>query len=199
VKDSLGLGARCLVALRPTRTRDPPQTHDYWRCAGCSLSGCVALRACACLSANRRQTIAGDALLAPAITRRIIEQFAARPIKPQLDARLQSLTQHEREVLVLLARGNSNAELAATLFVSEGTIKTHVSSLLTKLELRESRASRRPGLRKRTPRSWDIDVPLSFGGRAGTEDLHFVRSQTGLAADDTGRRPSQTDPSASLT
>ena len=84
-----------------------------------------------------RVVAAGDALLAPSITRRIIETFAARPIKPQLDARLQSLTQREREVLVLLARGNSNAELAAALFVSEGTIKTHVSSLLAKLELRD--------------------------------------------------------------
>jgi DNA-binding NarL/FixJ family response regulator len=80
---------------------------------------------------------AGDALLAPSITRRIIEQFAVRPIKPQLDARLQLLTQREREVLFLLARGNSNAELAAQLFVSEGTIKTHVSNLLAKLQLRD--------------------------------------------------------------
>jgi DNA-binding NarL/FixJ family response regulator len=84
-----------------------------------------------------RVVAAGDALLAPSITRRIIETFAARPIKPQLNARLQSLTPREREVLVLLARGNSNAELAAALFVSEGTIKTHVSSLLAKLELRD--------------------------------------------------------------
>jgi DNA-binding NarL/FixJ family response regulator len=84
-----------------------------------------------------RVVAAGDALLAPSITRRIIEQFAVRPIKPQLDARLQLLTQREREVLFLLARGNSNAELAAQLFVSEGTIKTHVSNLLAKLQLRD--------------------------------------------------------------
>jgi DNA-binding NarL/FixJ family response regulator len=79
----------------------------------------------------------GDALLAPSVTRRIVEQFVARPLKRELGSQLDALTQREREVLVLLARGNSNAELAAALFVSEGTIKTHVSSLLGKLELRD--------------------------------------------------------------
>lgn len=84
-----------------------------------------------------RVVAGGDALLAPSVTRRIIEQFASRPIKPELGVRLQSLTQREREVLVLLARGASNAELAAELFVSEGTVKTHVSSVLAKLGLRD--------------------------------------------------------------
>jgi DNA-binding NarL/FixJ family response regulator len=84
-----------------------------------------------------RVVAAGDALLAPSVTRRIIEQFARRPLRPEAGARLQSLTQREREVLVMLARGNSNAELAAELFVTEGTIKTHVSSLLAKLGLRD--------------------------------------------------------------
>ena len=84
-----------------------------------------------------RVVAAGDALLAPSVTRRIIEQFARRPVAPDVRARLESLTQREREVLVMLARGNSNAELAAELFVTEGTIKTHVSSLLAKLGLRD--------------------------------------------------------------
>jgi DNA-binding NarL/FixJ family response regulator len=84
-----------------------------------------------------RVAATGDALLAPSVTRRIIEQFASQPTRPELVAPLQSLTQREREVLVLLARGNSNAELAAELFVTEGTIKTHVSSLLAKLGLRD--------------------------------------------------------------
>jgi DNA-binding NarL/FixJ family response regulator len=84
-----------------------------------------------------RVIAAGDALLAPSVTRRIIEEFATRPLKPQVGAQLEALTQREREVLVLLARGNSNAELAAALFVTEGTIKTHVSSLLGKLGLRD--------------------------------------------------------------
>jgi DNA-binding NarL/FixJ family response regulator len=84
-----------------------------------------------------RVVAAGDALLAPSVTRRIIEQFARRPVEPDVRQRLESLTQREREVLVMLARGNSNAELAAELFVTEGTIKTHVSSLLAKLGLRD--------------------------------------------------------------
>ena len=84
-----------------------------------------------------RVVAAGDALLAPSVTRRIIEQFARRPAAPELGDQLEALTQREREVLTLLARGKSNAELAAELFVSEGTIKTHVSSLLAKLGLRD--------------------------------------------------------------
>jgi DNA-binding NarL/FixJ family response regulator len=84
-----------------------------------------------------RVVAAGDALLAPSITRRIIEQFARRRSNPEAGARLDELTQREREVLVLLARGRSNAELAAELFVTEGTVKTHVSSLLAKLGVRD--------------------------------------------------------------
>src|SRR4051794_2214566 len=64
-----------------------------------------------------RVVAAGDALLAPSVTRRIIEQFARRRPHPAAGARLDDLTQREREVLVLLARGKSNAELAAELFV----------------------------------------------------------------------------------
>jgi DNA-binding NarL/FixJ family response regulator len=84
-----------------------------------------------------RVVAAGDALLAPSVTRRMIQQFARRTLRPELGAQLESLTQREREVLAMLARGKSNAELAAELFVSEGTIKTHVSSLLAKLGLRD--------------------------------------------------------------
>jgi DNA-binding NarL/FixJ family response regulator len=84
-----------------------------------------------------RVVAAGDALLAPSVTRRIIAQFASRRLKPELGEQLLLLTEREREVLVMLARGTSNAELAAALFVTEGTIKTHVSSLLGKLGLRD--------------------------------------------------------------
>jgi DNA-binding NarL/FixJ family response regulator len=84
-----------------------------------------------------RVVAAGDALLAPSVTQRIIQQFAQRPVNSALAERLESLTQREHEVLVKLAGGNSNAELASELFVTEGTIKTHVSSLLSKLGLRD--------------------------------------------------------------
>ena len=85
-----------------------------------------------------RVVAAGDSLLAPSVTRRVIEQFARQPpVRADLSAQLDALTQREREVLIMLARGMSNAELAGELFVSEGTIKTHVSNLLAKLGLRD--------------------------------------------------------------
>jgi len=90
------------------------------------------------LIAAVRAAAAGNALLAPSVTRRLIEAFARRP--PQTmpsPARLASLTAREREVLVLLARGGSNTEIAAALFVSEATVKTHVGNLLAKLGLRD--------------------------------------------------------------
>jgi DNA-binding NarL/FixJ family response regulator len=80
----------------------------------------------------------GEALLAPSVTRRLIEEFARRraPVSPP-SAELGSLTEREREVLRLLARGLSNAEIASDLRVGEATIKTHVAHLLDKLELRD--------------------------------------------------------------
>jgi DNA-binding NarL/FixJ family response regulator len=84
-----------------------------------------------------RVVAAGEALLAPSVTRRMIEQFARRTVRPELRAQREARTLREREVLTMLARGRSNAELAAELFVTEGTIKTHVSSLLAKLGLRD--------------------------------------------------------------
>jgi DNA-binding NarL/FixJ family response regulator len=85
-----------------------------------------------------RAAAAGHALLAPSVTRRLIEVFVRRPPEIALSpARLASLTAREREVLVLLARGGSNAEIAVTLFVSEATVKTHVGNLLAKLGLRD--------------------------------------------------------------
>jgi DNA-binding NarL/FixJ family response regulator len=80
----------------------------------------------------------GDALIAPAVTRSVIEEFvrrspAAAPVVPGLD----ELTAREREVLELLARGRSNAEIAERLVVSDGTVKTHVAHVLGKLGLRD--------------------------------------------------------------
>jgi DNA-binding NarL/FixJ family response regulator len=79
----------------------------------------------------------GEALLSPSITRRLIEDFAARsdPIEPA--AVLAELTPREREVLVLVAHGLSNAEIAARLVVTEATVKSHVGAVLLKLGLRD--------------------------------------------------------------
>jgi len=80
----------------------------------------------------------GDALLAPSITRRLVERFAPRSADPGPTKRdLSSLTPRELEVLGLIARGMSNAELAAALTLSEATVKTHVARILTKLDLRD--------------------------------------------------------------
>ena len=80
----------------------------------------------------------GDALIAPAVTRSVIEEFVRRspaPSPPQ--PTLEQLTVREREVLELLARGLSNAEIAERLVVSSGTVKTHIAHLLSKLNLRD--------------------------------------------------------------
>jgi DNA-binding NarL/FixJ family response regulator len=90
------------------------------------------------LIAAVRAAAAGDALLAPSVTRRLIEAFARRPPEASpAPSRLASLTPRERDVLLLLARGRSNAEIAAALFVGEATVKTHVGNLLAKLGLRD--------------------------------------------------------------
>jgi DNA-binding NarL/FixJ family response regulator len=79
----------------------------------------------------------GDALLDPAITRTVIAEFARNPARPELAAKLEELTQREREVFRLMARGLSNTEIARELVVSEGTVKTHVAHVLLKLDLRD--------------------------------------------------------------
>jgi len=88
------------------------------------------------LVAAVRVVASGDALLAPSVTRRLIEEFAKRAPKVSRDD-LAELTDREREVLVLIARGLSNAEIAKALFVAETTVKTHVGHVLTKLGLRD--------------------------------------------------------------
>ncbi len=91
------------------------------------------------LIAAVRLVAAGEALLAPSVTRRIIERFAAisSDPPPQPPEALRFLTDREVEVLRLLASGLSNAELARALYVGEATVKTHVSRVLTKLNLRD--------------------------------------------------------------
>jgi DNA-binding NarL/FixJ family response regulator len=95
------------------------------------------------LTAAIRVVASGEAVVAPAVTRRLLDRFAHRlpssePAEaPNADARLQALTDRELAVLRLVARGLSNAEVAAELVVTETTVKTHVHHLLTKLGLRD--------------------------------------------------------------
>jgi len=90
------------------------------------------------LVAAIRTVASGDMLLAPTLTRRLVERYVSRP--PEVDianSPLSGLTDRERDVLVELASGLSNAEIGARLYVSEGTVKTHVSRVLFKLGLRD--------------------------------------------------------------
>jgi DNA-binding NarL/FixJ family response regulator len=90
------------------------------------------------LVAAVRLVAAGDALLAPSITRRLVERFAAPARTPVTESEgLSTLTSREREVLVLMARGLSNTEIAAHLTLSEATVKTHVARILSKLGIRD--------------------------------------------------------------
>ncbi|GIF20364.1 DNA-binding response regulator [Paractinoplanes tereljensis] len=86
-----------------------------------------------------RAVARGDAIVAPSVTRRLIERHigsSGDPL-PRTEAELRVLTDREREVLELIARGRSNAEIAGRLFLTEGTVKGHVSRILTKLGLRD--------------------------------------------------------------
>ena len=88
------------------------------------------------LLAAVRAAAAGDAVLAPSVTRRLIAEFARRGPRTA-PAVFDALTEREREVLQLLARGMSNAEIGAELYIGEGTVKTHVARLLMKLGVRD--------------------------------------------------------------
>ncbi len=88
------------------------------------------------LIAAIRTVAAGDALLSPAVTKRVIKQFTRSP-RPTPPKGIDELTDREREVLRLVAEGFSNAEIAQELFISETTVKTHVTHVLQKLDLRD--------------------------------------------------------------
>jgi DNA-binding NarL/FixJ family response regulator len=82
-----------------------------------------------------RAAAAGEAFLSPRITRRVLNQLPTAPAAPQADlARIAALSRREREILVLLSQGLSNAEIAAQLYVTEGTVKTHIYRIFAKLD-----------------------------------------------------------------
>jgi DNA-binding NarL/FixJ family response regulator len=83
-----------------------------------------------------RTVAAGDALLSPAVTRRVIQKFARTP-RPDPPKEIDELSEREREVFRLMTRGLSNAEIGKQLFISETTVKTHVTHILQKLNLRD--------------------------------------------------------------
>jgi DNA-binding NarL/FixJ family response regulator len=85
-----------------------------------------------------RAVAGGDAVVAPRITRRLLDRFAGRFVGPGTDdARLDDLTEREREVLLLVAQGMTNAEIADRLYITEATVKAHVGKILAKLQLRD--------------------------------------------------------------
>ncbi|WP_055491730.1 response regulator transcription factor [Streptomyces sp. TP-A0356] len=84
-----------------------------------------------------RVVAAGDALIAPSVTRRLIAEFAARPEPAPHPRPVGNITDREREVLTLVGRGMSNSEIAAHLYISVATAKAHIARLLTKLEARD--------------------------------------------------------------
>ncbi|MBF5029124.1 MULTISPECIES: response regulator transcription factor [unclassified Micromonospora] len=90
------------------------------------------------LMAAIRVVAQGDSVVAPSITRRLLDRFAGQlGPAPATDPRLAQLTEREREVLLLVAQGLSNAEIAARVHVAEATVKTHVGRILAKLQLRD--------------------------------------------------------------
>jgi DNA-binding NarL/FixJ family response regulator len=84
-----------------------------------------------------RGVLRGDAMVAPSVTRRLLDRYVTGVAPPAADPRLDTLTDREREVLGLVARGLSNAEIASKLFLGETTVKTHVARILAKLQIRD--------------------------------------------------------------
>jgi DNA-binding CsgD family transcriptional regulator len=160
-----------------------------------------------------RAAAAGDMLLAPAVTRRLVERIVRHSSVGRDPGALEQLTEREREVLTLVATGLSNPEIADRLFIGEGTVKTHVSRILDKLELRErvqassSRTSSAWSVRawdrsSRPPESLENGRPgPPGGGIAGREPAGIMAAAVGglwrLAK--TRGQPWEAAPSSSVT
>jgi DNA-binding NarL/FixJ family response regulator len=124
------------------------------------------------LIAAVRSAARGDSLLAPAVTRRLVEEFVRRPPPgtrrpPELDL----LTDREVEILVLVARGLANSEIAGSLYISQATVKTHVSRILTKLRLRDRAQAVVVAYEAGLVRPGDATSPTSSGSEAGSPAL----------------------------
>jgi len=130
-KRLLAAGSRARVLVITTFDRD----EYVYRALRAGAAGFLLKSAPAERLTEAIRTVAtGESLLDPAITTRLVEHFLARPdFDPALSARLDRLTPREREILALLARGLSNAEMGRELFLSDTTIKSHVTRMLSKL------------------------------------------------------------------
>ncbi|MEX1655829.1 response regulator transcription factor [Streptomyces pseudovenezuelae] len=84
-----------------------------------------------------RSVLRGDKVIAPSVTRRLVDRYITGALAPLTDPTLDTLSDREREVLSLVGRGLNNAEIAGKLFLGESTVKTHVARILTKLRLRD--------------------------------------------------------------
>jgi DNA-binding NarL/FixJ family response regulator len=139
-----GLGATATIVASPSAPKVLILTtfdlDDYvYQALRAGASGFLLKSAPPRELADAIRTIAsGDALLSPSITRRLIEDYVTRPRQqPSAGVEFDRLTPREAEVLMLIARGFSNAEIAARLHLSEPTVKTHVTRILTKLNVRD--------------------------------------------------------------
>ena len=129
----LGAGSACRVVILTTFDLDQ-YVYDALRAgaSGFLLKDAPAHQ----LVTAVRAAAAGDALLAPSVTRRLLTEFAGRQREPA-PAAVKDLTERELEVFLLVAQGMSNAEIAGALFIGEGTVKTHVARVLSKLGVRD--------------------------------------------------------------
>ena len=132
---ALGRPETCRVIILTTFELD----EYVYAALRAGASGFLLKRAPAAdLVAGVRVVAAGEALLAPSVTRRLIDHFASQPSPQDQDpSLLRSLTEREREVFELIAQGRSNTEIAEALFLTEGTVKTHVKHIFDKLEVHD--------------------------------------------------------------